>query len=180
MLHLLRTQELGLGLKWVRVLVHRQELGLGLEQVRGLVHRQEQGLDLELVQDLVHRPEPGLGLEREQDLAHKQELGLELPGLEMGVQPSIVDSMLRVQWFPLGIVPEPVDSALAVGVRRGTVYLLLNRYYSLEKTLELEDHFLAGDRVDIGLAEQHSPAAAVELATGYTVVLERQWEFGFA
>lgn len=164
MLHPLRTQELGLGLKWVRDLVHRQELGL----------------DLVLVQDLVHRPEPDLGLEREQDLAHKQELGLELTGLETGVQPSMVDSMLRVQWFPLRIVPEPVDSALAVGERRGTVYLLLNRYYSLEKTLELEVHFLAGDRVDIGLAEQHSPAAAVELGTGYTVALEHLWEFGFA
>lgn len=125
---MLRTQELGLGLKWVRVLVHRQGLGLGLEEVRGLLHRQELCLDLELVQDLVHRLEPGLGLEREPALAHKQELGLELPGVETDVQPSTVDSMLREQWFPLRIVPEPVDSALPVGARRGTVYLLLNRY----------------------------------------------------
>lgn len=50
----------------------------------------------------------------------------------------------------------------------------------MEKTRELEDHFLGGGTVDIGLAEQHSPAAAVELATVYTVALEHQWAFGFA
>lgn len=80
------------------------------------------------MQDLVHRPEPGLGLEREPALAHKQELGLELPGFETELQSSRVDSMLREQWFPLRIVPEPVDSAVPVGARRGTVYLILNRY----------------------------------------------------
>lgn len=127
-LHFLRRQELGLEPKWVRVLVHRQELGLNLEQVGGLVHKQELGLDLELVQGLVHRPEPCLDLERVPALAHKQGLGLELLGLETKVQSSRFHSMLRKQWIPLRIVPESVDSAVPVEARKGTVYLLLNRY----------------------------------------------------
>lgn len=117
-----------MGREWVWGLVHRLELGLDLEQVVGLVHKQELGLDLELVQDLVHRPEPDIDLEREPALAHKQGLGWELLELETKVQPSRVDSMLREQWFPLRIVPEPVDSAVPVGARKGTVYLPLSRY----------------------------------------------------
>lgn len=152
---LVHRQELGLDLEQVRVLVHKQELSLDLELVRGLVHKQELGLDLELVQDLVYRPGLSLDLEQIPALAHKQELGLELPGLERKVQPSKADSMLWKQWFPLRIVPEPVDSAVPVEARRSTMYLLPSLYSSLKKTLKLEDHFPGDDTVGTGLAEQH-------------------------
>lgn len=125
---MLRRQELGLGPKWVRVLLHRQELDLDLELVRGLVHKQELDLDLEQVQDRVRKPEPGLDLEQVPALAHKRELDLELAGLETKGQPSKVDSILTEQWPLRGIVPEPVDSDVPVEARRNIVCLLPNRY----------------------------------------------------